>query len=731
MKIGKSWSLVLWRLPAALLALWILFPAAARAGQKEMKVPPKISGIKLGEFVPSQLVIYAKTKEAKRDVLKLAGDIRASVLHQNTHFDMFLFSFLSDTEAEDALKKINKKYAGIYSASRNWKLGIPPKPVPPLKIQGGTALPQHVTNDPGSKASWWLEKIKEPYSGNPLAADKNIAIIDTGVDITHSELAGKAFSVFDYVNWDADAMDDHGHGTHCAGIAAAKAANASGIHGVSPNSKIYAYKALDRNGEGGWYQIMTAITDAADNADVSILSLSLGGGMINGSAEYNTFQTAVNYARWTKGKIVCVAAGNESNIPLYDYNYDGTAYRPVPAYFPACFTVGASDHFDSRADFTNYDVNIASGDGTVTYNFNFVDIVSPGVGILSTVPGERYDSWSGTSMATPMVAGACARVWGKNPGFTAAQVQTQLANTGKAVAAAQGFPISEKRIDLMKALGATATGIQGFVYQAETAYPVYYVKVEAHAGSASGTLAATAYTDKSGIFTLTGLTGGTTYYLVMSKSGYLNASVSAGAATASTIKDIAAPYFLIPSRPTTAADDNWRIITTWRDMQPGFNDFAYGYYYGYSSTWYPFKYYQPAGLEANGYLMDPDGYQYSYYNTGALGVDPYVMYMYDSYNGFPLECFVIQQDKPGVYSYMLSADPDEYCWGAIKYGAGGTIYPSQPVVTIYKGNTFKKTITSSTATRDGAGTKYWHVFDLNTSTGVVTVINKITDTWPL
>jgi len=728
MKKWKSRSLILWVLPVALLALWILFPAIAHTGQKEMKAPPKISGIKLGDFIPSQIVIYAKTKDAKKDILKLAGDVRASVLHENTHFDMFLFSFLTDTDAAAALNKINKKYAGLYSASRNWKFGIPPTPVSPQKIQGGTAVPQHVTNDPGAKASWWLQKIKEPNSGNPLAADKNIAIIDTGVDYTHSELEGKAYSVFDYVNWDADAMDDHGHGTHCAGIAAAKAANATGIHGVSPNSKIYAYKVLDRFGSGGWYQIMTAITDAADNPNVSILSLSLGGGMISGSADYTTFEAAVNYARWTKGKIVCVAAGNEANLNLYYNNYYGTAYRPVPAYFPACFTVGASDHFDSRADFTNYDVNIASGDGTVTYNYSFVDIVSPGVAILSTVPGERYDSWNGTSMATPMVAGACARVWGKNPGFTAAQVQNKLTTTGKAVAQAQGWPIAEKRIDLMKALGAAATGLQGFIYQAETAYPVYNVKVEAHAGSASGTLAATAYTDKSGVFTLTGLTGGTTYYLVMSKTGYLGYSGSAGAATASTIKDIAAPYFLVPGRPTTATDQNWRIIATWRDVQPGYNDFSYD---TYSSTWYPYKYYQSAGMEANGYLLDPDGYLYYWNNLGALGEDPYVMYTYDSYNGSPLECFVIQRQKAGVYSYVLNAEPDDYCWGAIKYGAGGTIYPSQPVVTVYKGNTFKKTITSSTATRDGAGTKYWHVFDLNASTGVVTVVNKITDTWPL
>lgn len=731
MKKPKRWSLFPGILPVALLTLWVLFPAQAQTGQKQMKARPMASGIKFGDFVPSQVVVFAKTPEAKRDILKLAKDVSASLRHENTHLDVFLFSFLSDTDAAAALKKINKKYVGLFSASRNWKLGIPPAPVSPQRIQSGQALPQHVTNDPGAKASWWLEKIKEPYSGTPLADDKNIAIIDTGVDYTHSELLNKAFSVFDYVNWDRDAMDDHGHGTHCAGIAAAKAGNGSGIHGVSPNSKIYAYKVLDSSGVGGWYQIAAAITDAADNADVSILSLSLGGDLDAGTPEYIALEAAVNYARWTQEKIVCVAAGNDANIPQYQNSYNGAVVRPVPAYFPACFTVGATTRFDSRSWFTNYDVNVASGDGTVTYNFSFVDIVAPGVGILSTLPGERYDSWDGTSMATPMVAGACARVWGKNPGFTAAQVQTKLVSTGKWLAQAQGFPVAEKRVDLLKALDAAATGLQGSIFQAESAYPVYHVKVEAHEGSAGGPLAATAYTDKGGVFTFTGLTAGTTYYLVMSKAGYLGLSVWAGAPTAGSIKDIAAPYFLVPGRAITATDDNWRIIATWRDADPGYYDMDIGYAWGYSTTWYPFEYYESAGFEANGYLKDPSGAVYSWVDPGALGEDPYVKYMYDSFEGFPLESFVIQRDKPGTYSYVLSADPDDSCWGTIKYGPGGTIYPSLPVVKIYKGNILKATISSSAATQDGAGTKYWHVLDFDSSTGVVTVVNKITDTSPL
>jgi thermitase len=731
MKKCESKTIVVGVLSVVLLALWALLPAVAHTGQKEMKVPPSLGGIKPGDFLPCQVVVYVKTQDAKKGILQVARAVGAQILHENTRLDMFLFSFTNDTDAEAAIKHINKKYGGLLLAERNWKMGIPPTPKAPIKAQSDKFLPQHATNDPGAKASWWLEKIKEPYSGTPLAADKNIAIIDTGVDYTHSELEGKVISVFDYVNWDTDAMDEHGHGTHCAGIAAAKAGNASGIHGVSPNSKIYAYRVLDASGSGGSYQIQTAITDAADNANVSILSLSLGGYATAGSASYTAWQTAVNYARTTKGKVVCVAAGNEYDFYMIYYPYYGTQYRVVPGYIAQAFTVGASDQVDFRAEFSNHDLNRASGDGTITYNLSFVDIVAPGCDILSTLPGERYDSWDGTSMATPMVAGACARVWGKNPAFTAAQVETKLAATGKSVGAALGWPVAEKRIDLMKALGATATGLQGIVYQGESAFPVYNVKVEAHTGSGTGPLVKTVYTNKAGVFTFTGLTGGTNYYLKMIKTGFITLTSTAVAATAGSINDIGTPYFLVPNRASTATDQNWRIIATWKDGQPGLYDWSEGYDWGGETTYWPFWYYQSAGFEGNAYLQDPDGYVYYWDNTGALGIDPYVGYLYDSYNGTPLECHVIQQPKTGVYSYVLSADPDDFCWGAIKYGAGKTpIYASNAVVKVYKGNTLKATINSSAATRVGTGTMYWHVFTLNTSSGAVTVVNKITDTAP-
>jgi hypothetical protein len=281
----------------------------------------------------------------------------------------------------------------------------------------------------------------------------------------------------------------------------------------------------------------------------------------------------------------------------------------------------------------------------------------------------------------------------------------------------------------MKALGVSLTGIQGFVNHAEAAYPLYSVTVQALSGSSSGPVVATTTTNKSGMFTLTGLTGGTNYYLKFTKTSYNTSTYGAYSVTANYIKDIDQPFYLVPSRAETATDQNWRIIATWYDVQPGYYD---QYYVGSASTWYPFMYYQSAGLEANAYLKDPSGIKYYWNYTGALGVSPYVAYTYDSFSGSPLECHVIQRPKTGVYRYVLRADSSDYGWGAIKYGAGKTpIYPNYPVVKIYRGNVLKNSISSSGATRDGTGTKYWHVFDLDTSTGTITIVNKITDTSPL
>ena len=188
----------------------------------------------------------------------------------------------------------------------------------------------------------------------------------------------------DLVNGDSDPMDDNGHGTHVAGIAAAIANNYIGITGVSPTSKIYAVKVLNSEGWGTYFDIGLGIIAAANKSDVKIINLSLGG-----PNPSTLLEDAVNYA-WGKGKVICVAAGNyNSTTPFYP-----------AAYNDYCIAVAASTSDfgpDPRYDAYKY--------GSSNYG-DWVDIAAPGEDIVSTVPpalaywGQEYEWWSWTSMAT-------------------------------------------------------------------------------------------------------------------------------------------------------------------------------------------------------------------------------------------------------------------------------------------------------------------------------------------
>jgi thermitase len=236
-----------------------------------------------------------------------------------------------------------------------------------------------------------------------------IAIIDTGVDCTHPDLSGKVIKGYDYVNADTDPMDDYSHGTHVAGIAAAKANNAFGIAGVSCNSKILAVKVLNSQGWGTAFDISKGIIYAADYAGVKVLNMSLGG-------DYSsTEESAVYYAVNTKKKLLVAAAGNgDSNTQIYPAGF--AAPNPAhPEYgsFPGkVLAVAAHDTDHCRAIY---------GGGQASNYGTWVSITAPGVGILSTVPNSMgtggFDSWSGTSMASPFVAGAAAAAWVKYPTY--------------------------------------------------------------------------------------------------------------------------------------------------------------------------------------------------------------------------------------------------------------------------------------------------------------------------
>lgn len=255
-------------------------------------------------------------------------------------------------------------------------------------------------------------------SGNTGSASK-IAVLDTGYNYLHPELSSSYLGGRDFVNNDGDPMDDQGHGSHVSGVITADGIDPQ-AKGVAPDAGVIAGKVLDSAGSGYFSDVVAAIYWAidgpdgiygtGDDFDVDAISLSLGTaapytykGFCDGVLPDLT--NAVKYAV-EKNVIVVVAAGNS-----------GGSGVSLPGCISYSTTVGAVDNRDKVASF--------SGKGGA------VDIVAPGVGIYSTVLGSGYASWSGTSMATPMVSGVVALVKNVHPLYGQSTVETKLFTTAK------------------------------------------------------------------------------------------------------------------------------------------------------------------------------------------------------------------------------------------------------------------------------------------------------------
>lgn len=239
--------------------------------------------------------------------------------------------------------------------------------------QTGTWIP----SDTFFTQQWALSTIRATSAWeHTRGSGITIAILDTGVDYIHPDLRGRVDLGRDFIAGDADPMDEQGHGTHVAGIAAANADDRFGIAGVAPSARILAIRVLDAEGAGNYSQVAQGITYAADNG-AKIINLSLGG-----PEKSELLRTAIDYAA-SRGAIVTCASGNE-----------GSRDMGYPARYDSCLSVGATDITDTIAQFSN------RGTG--------LDITAPGTQILSSVIGASHDSWDGTSMATPHVAGAAA-----------------------------------------------------------------------------------------------------------------------------------------------------------------------------------------------------------------------------------------------------------------------------------------------------------------------------------
>lgn len=243
-------------------------------------------------------------------------------------------------------------------------------------VRGGISA-KPAPSQPAEKLPWGVdridaEKVWVTTTGDPI----KVAIIDTGIELAHTDLAANIKGGYNAINPLRSANDDNGHGTHVAGIVGA-IDNEIGVIGVGPKIDLYAVKVLDKNGSGYLSDIIEGLDWAIDN-EMQVVNMSLGT-----ASNVLSFQDAVKRVN-AAGIVQVAAAGNSGKAVIY------------PAAYSEVIAVSAIDKTDTIASWSSRGPE--------------VDLAAPGVSIYSTYKGQTYATLSGTSMASPHVAGAAALV---------------------------------------------------------------------------------------------------------------------------------------------------------------------------------------------------------------------------------------------------------------------------------------------------------------------------------
>ncbi|PWR71609.1 S8 family serine peptidase [Methanospirillum lacunae] len=368
---------------------------------------------------------------------------------------------------EKAIEELNKSSYVAY-AEPNYviQLSLPSEPELPNNTTAESFSAESVSgapNDPRFSEQWALSNTGQ--TGGTSGADIGalsawsvttgsdsivVAVIDTGVDYTHPDLAANIWTNpgeiagngidddgngyiddvhgWDFINNDNDPMDDNGHGTHCAGVIGAVGNNGIGVSGIDQKVKIMPLKFLRADGSGDVAASLNAIAYAR-KMGADVISCSWGG-----TAKSQALEDAISS---TNVLFACAAGNSGVNTDI------------IPQY-PSCFTeaqiisVAASNAKDGIPSYSNY--------GPVS-----VDVAAPGDGILSLYPtslGSQYMSMKGTSMATPHVAGLAALLLSQKSSLTPAELKSLIMSNVDTISAWSGKTVTGGRIDAGKTLSA-------------------------------------------------------------------------------------------------------------------------------------------------------------------------------------------------------------------------------------------------------------------------------------
>lgn len=438
---------------------------AEETGQTSDQIPAD------ADFVPGEVIVkynapsgdFAAMSVETTRLSELGAEISDDFSAEGLK-GMQMLDLGGEVTVEDAIEELNSSPFVAY-AEPNYiiRLTLPEPPVPPGPEQVGALAVSGAPNDPRFSEQWALANTGQ--TGGTAGADIDalsawamktgsdsivVAVIDTGVDYTHPDLAANIWTNpgeipgngidddgngyiddvhgYDFINNDNDPMDDNGHGTHCAGVVGAVGNNGIGISGVNQKVKIMPLKFLRKDGNGDTAASLNAIAYAR-KMGADVLSCSWGG---------TSRSQALADAIASTNLLVVTAAGNSGTnndvIPHYPSGFDS----------PQILSVAASDASDGIPSFSNY--------GAVS-----VDVAAPGEWILSTYPtalGHQYIKMKGTSMATPHVAGLAALLLTVNPGLSPSQLKSLIMNNVDQVSAFSGKTVSGGRINAANSLSA-------------------------------------------------------------------------------------------------------------------------------------------------------------------------------------------------------------------------------------------------------------------------------------